>query len=238
MTTIPAPSDLDARAGLLLDMSENAAPQQLGAGDDEGGGSTADARVRRATLLTLELAEDCATKMFTQRVNGPHALEIDPVAIHPTVNEIEIGQAAAKAAIGEKDSEKRAHANRLCAEGLIDLEQALGYILYDRFAGTMPTPLEARGLGKRAADRLPGKKERDRWKEKGKAARKAAKAAGADEEAVAAAGQAARAKAEAAFMSCEVAIRGLERAAEPAPPPPPSAPSMAGWLGLELVTAP
>ena len=105
MTTIPAPSDLDARAGLLLDMSENAAPQQLGAGDDEGGGSTADARVRRATLLTLELAEDCATKMFTQRVNGPHALEIDPVAIHPTVNEIEIGQAAAKAAIGEKDSE-------------------------------------------------------------------------------------------------------------------------------------
>jgi len=88
----------------------------------------------------------------------------------------------------------------LCADGLLDLEQGLGYLLCDRFAGTMPTPVEARRVGKRAAERLPEKKERERWKEKGKAARKAAKAAAADEEAVAAAGQAARDKVEAAFM--------------------------------------
>ena len=49
-------------------------------------------------------------------------------------------------------------------------------------------PLGARGVGKNAADRLPGGKEKEKWREKGKAARKAAKATGADEEAVAAAG--------------------------------------------------
>ena len=185
----------------------------------------ADAHVRRAVLLTRELAVDCAMTMFTQRADGPHALGVDPVAIRPTREEITICQAAAKAALGEKGSEQRAHANSLCADGLLDLEQGLGYLLCDRFAGTMPTPVEARRVGKRAAERLPEKKERERWKEKGKAARKAAKAAAADEEAVAAAGQAERDKAEAAFMSCEVAIRGLERAAEPAPPPPPSVPS-------------
>mmetsp|Transcript_74358 Transcript_74358/g.147766 ORF Transcript_74358/g.147766 Transcript_74358/m.147766 type:complete len:112 (+) Transcript_74358:177-512(+) len=66
MTTTPATSDRVARTGLLLDMSENAAPQQLAAGDDESGGSGADARVHRAALLTLELAEECSTKMFTE----------------------------------------------------------------------------------------------------------------------------------------------------------------------------
>ena len=58
------------------------------------------------------------------------------------MEEITIGQAAVLAALGEKGSEKRAHTNSLCADGLIDLEQGLGYLLCNRFAGTMPTPLE------------------------------------------------------------------------------------------------
>ena len=224
MTTIPASSDRIPCSGLLLDMSENAAPQQLAAGDDGQVDNTADARVRRAALLTLQLAEACATKMFTERADGPHSSAIDLVSVFPTIEEIGIGREAAKAALGEKGSEKRAHANRLCADGLIDLEQGLGYILCDRFSGSMPTPLEARKVGKRAADRLPGKKEKEWWKEKGKAARKAAKAAGADEAAVAAAGQAARTKAEAAFVTTEVVIGGLERATaqQPQPPEPPA----------------
>jgi hypothetical protein len=157
--------------------------------------------------------------MFTKLTNGPHATMTHVISARPTIEEIVIAQAAALAAIGTKGSDKRAHANSLCADGLIDLEQALGYILYDRFAGKMPTPLEARGVGKRAADKPPGKKERERWKEKAKAARQAAKKAGADEEAMAAAGQAARAKAEAAFVEMEVVIGGLERAADASEPP-------------------
>jgi hypothetical protein len=164
--------------------------------------------------------------MFTERTDGPHALSIDPVAVCPTVEEIAIGQAAVLAAFGEKGSEKRSHVNSLCADGLIDLEQGLGYLLCDRFAGTMPTPLDARGVGKRAADRVPGKKETERWKDKAQAARKAARKAGADAEAVSVAGLAARKKAEAAFMTAEVSIRGLERstAPEPEPPEPPAVP--------------
>ena len=49
-------------------------------------------------------------------------------------------------------------ANALTKDGLIDQEQGLGYVLYDRFAGVLPEPLEARGVGKRAADELPEKK--------------------------------------------------------------------------------
>ena len=106
-------------------MSENRALQNLALGDERPVEKT-DARVRRTALLTPRLAEDCATKMFTERADGPHALVIHPVSIFPTIEEIGIGQEAAKAALGEKGSEKRKHANRLCADGMIDLEQALG----------------------------------------------------------------------------------------------------------------
>ena len=204
-------------------MSENAAPENEGPGDGLGG-SIADGRVRRAALLTAALAEDCAIKMFTERADGPHPLNIDPVAAHPTPEEVEICQAAVLGAIGgDKGSEKRARANRLCADGLIDLEQGLGYVLADRFGGWMPMPLEARGIGKRAADRLADKKEKERWKDKAQAARKAARKAGADEAAVAAAGQRARTKAEAAFKTAEAKISGLRAGGselQPAPPTP------------------
>jgi hypothetical protein len=91
----------------------------------------------------------------------------------------------------------------------------------------MPMPLEARGVGKNAADRLPSGKEKEKWKDKGKAARKAAKATGADEVAVAAAGLAARTKAEAAYMTTETSIKGLERMpGEPETQPEPPAPEL------------
>ena len=212
-------------------MSENAAPVNQGTGDENGEGVSADGRVRRAALLTRELAEDCAKKMFAERSDGPHALDIDLIAVRPTVEEIMIGQAGVLAALGEKGSDKRAHANRLCADGLIDQEQGLGYVLCDRFGGNMPSPLKARGVGKNAAIKtVPDQKTKERWKDKAKAARQAARKAGADEEAVAAAGQAAREKAEAAFVTTEVSIKGLERATAPPPeppePPPPAVPPM------------
>ena len=112
MTTIPATSDRPRCSGLLINISENAARVNQETGDESGGAAPADGRARRAALLTTELAEDCATKMFTERADGPHALNIDLVAICPTVEEIAIGQKAVAAALGEKGSEKRAHANR------------------------------------------------------------------------------------------------------------------------------
>ena len=165
------------------------------------------------------MAQECATKLFTLHAEGPHASEVVSVYGRPTPEEILFAQAGVLAAIGEKGSEKRARANSLCADGLIDLEQGLGYVLFDVFKSELPSPKLAREIGKRAADKPPGKREKERWKEKAKAARQAAKKAGADEEAVAAAGKAARDKAEAAFIRAEVNILGLG-AASPAPPPP------------------
>ena len=65
-------------------MSENRALQNIALGDERPVEKT-DARVRRTALLTPRLAEDCATKMFTERAEGPHALVIDPVSIFPTI---------------------------------------------------------------------------------------------------------------------------------------------------------
>ena len=219
MTPIPTLTDHLLCSDVVLIMSENAAPQNQGAGDESSAVIGADGPRRRVKLLTTELAQECATEMFTQLANGPHSTKAELIFAQPTIEEIGIAQAAVLVAIGEKGSEKRAHANSLCADGLIDLEQGLGYVLCDRFAGMMPSPIDARGVGKRAADKPAGKKEKERWKEKAKAARQAARKAGADDEAVAAAGQAARAKAEAAFVEAEVTIGGLERPAD-APEPP------------------
>ena len=229
MTPIPTLTDHLLCSDVVLIMSENAAPQNQGAGDESSAVIGADGPRRRVKLLTTELAQECATEMFTQLANGPHSTKAELIFAQPTIEEIGILQAAVLVAIGEKGSEKRAHANSLCADGLIDLEQGLGYVLCDRFVGVMPSPIGARGIGKRAADKPAGKKEKERWKEKAKAARQAARKSGADDEAVAAAGQVARAKAEAAFIEMEVAISGLERpsdspmppvAAVPEPPPP------------------
>jgi hypothetical protein len=63
---------------LGLIMSENAARENQGAGDDSGGGAPADGRVRRAALLTAELAEDCTTKMFRSPMDGPQLCQCWP----------------------------------------------------------------------------------------------------------------------------------------------------------------
>ena len=54
--------------------------------------------------------------MFTVQANGPQASVLDPFTNFPTREEIENAQKAVLASIGEKGSEKRAHANSLCAE--------------------------------------------------------------------------------------------------------------------------
>lgn len=52
-------------------MSENAAPQNLEAGEADAADICANGAQRREKLLTTELAEECATKMFMQCAGGP-----------------------------------------------------------------------------------------------------------------------------------------------------------------------
>ena len=91
-------------------MSENEAPQKHGAGDGSTASSSAYRRVQREALLTTELAEICATKMFMLRADGPHATEVPTFAGRPTPEEVVIAQAAVLAAIGEKGSVLYLHA--------------------------------------------------------------------------------------------------------------------------------
>ena len=107
MTPIPASCGRLLCSGLVLIMSENAAPQDLGAGDHSPTSTCADGPRRRAKLLTTELAVECATKMFAQRADGLHATEAELISVYPTIEEIAIVQAAVLEAIGEKGSEKR-----------------------------------------------------------------------------------------------------------------------------------
>jgi len=115
MTPIPASCDRLLRSDVVPIMSENAARQNQGAGDHHQASICADVLPRRAKLLTTELAEECATKLFTERADGPHASNLDFISIRPTVEEIVIAQAAVLGAIGERGSDKRARANSLCA---------------------------------------------------------------------------------------------------------------------------
>ena len=91
-------------------MSENQAPRENGAGDDLSATSATNARGQREAVLTAELAEDCATKMFMLRADGPHATEVPTFAGRPTPEEVVIAQAAVLAAIGEKGSVLYLHA--------------------------------------------------------------------------------------------------------------------------------
>jgi hypothetical protein len=179
--------------------------------------------VRRAALLARDAAEECAEAMFLRRAGGPHPSGSLPVADYPTIEEIAIGQAAVAVKIGEKGSEERARASQLAALGTIAKEEALGFWLCDRFRGAVPSSQRAHAIAKVATDRLPPRKEKDRWKEKARQARKAAEKRGADGDEVAAAGQRAAAAARAAFEQVEVDL-GMER--PPAGPPAPEPPSV------------
>ena len=161
--------------------------------------------------------------MFLRRAGGPHPSGSLPVADYPTIEEIAIGQAAVAVKIGEKGSEERARASQLAALGTIAKEEALGFWLCDRFRGAVPSSQRAHAIAKVATDRLPPRKEKDRWKEKARQARKAAEKRGADGDEVAAAGQRAAAAARAAFEQVEVDL-GMER--PPAGPPAPEPPSV------------
>ena len=85
-------------------MAKNQAPRENGAGDDDTASSSSDVRVHQAALLTAELAENCATNMFTLHADGPHATNVPTIAGRPTIEEIIISQAGVLAAIGEKGS--------------------------------------------------------------------------------------------------------------------------------------
>ena len=183
--------------------------------------------VRRAALLAQDAAEDCAEAMFLRSAGGPHPSGSLPVADYPTIEEIAIGQAAVAVKIGEKGSEERARASQLAALGTIAKEEALGFWLCDRFLnrfrGAVPSSQRAHAIAKAATDRLPLKKEKGRWKEQARQARKAAEKQGANGDEVAAAGQRAAAAARAAFEQVEVDL-GMER--PPAGPPAPEPPSV------------
>ena len=161
--------------------------------------------------------------MFLRRANSPHPSGTLPVANFPTPEEIVAGQAAVKAAIGEKGSEQRAHASQLAALGMIAKEEALGFWLCDRFGGAFPSSKTAHLIGKRAAERLPGAKEKSKWKEAARRARKAAEQQGEEGDAIAAAGKQAAADARDLFEQTEFSV-DMERPAEPPAPTPPTAP--------------
>ena len=185
-----------------------------------------EAGAERDALVAEADALACARMLFLAREGGPHRSGVPTVAELPTRDEILIGEAAVKEVLGEKGSEKRAAANKLSARGLIDLEEGLGHWLADRFIGKLPADEElARALSKRASDKLPGKKEKGKWKELARQARRKAEKGGADAEAAAAAGVQARDEAERRFMRTVVEIdfaaAGLAAAPEPAPAPAP-----------------
>ena len=216
-------------------MSENEQRNANGAGDDE---STvvkvtgSEAGVERDVLVTKEAALECARSLFLAREGGPHRSGAPTVAELPTRDEVLIGQAALKEVLGDKGSEKRAAANALSARGLIDLEEGLGYLLADRFVGQLPADEErARGVGKRAADKLPTKKEKEKWREKGRQARQAAEKRGESAEAVAAAGAQAKVDSERRFLrkliDPDFQKAGLAAATPAAPAPTAPAPAPA-----------
>ena len=116
MASIPALFGHVLCAGKVLIMSDDAALAQHRAGDDKASAAGPSAGARREALLTSELALGCSLFMFTVQANGPQASVLDPFTNFPTREEIENAQKAVLASIGEKGSEKRAHANSLCAE--------------------------------------------------------------------------------------------------------------------------
>ena len=161
--------------------------------------SRSEELVRRQSRVTQEAADEVENSMFLSRAGGPHPSGIPCLEDFPTPEEICAGQAAVKAAIGEKGSEQRARAAQLADLGMIAREEALGYWLSDRFRGAFPSSPKAFLIGKRAAERLAGAKEKQKWKEKARQARKQAEKRGADGDAVAAEGQQAAATARAIF---------------------------------------
>ena len=61
---------------MVLIIPEKAASTQHAAGDDTSTSSSADVQVQREALLTEELAESCAMKMFTLHADGSHLSQV------------------------------------------------------------------------------------------------------------------------------------------------------------------
>ena len=184
------------------------------------------ALVSRQLQLTPEAAEACSEMMFMRRTGGPHPSQTLPVANHPTFEEIVIVKAAILAIIGENHSEKRKQANKLSKRGLLDQEEALGWLLCDRFNRVFPASEKAaRLIAKTANDRAPSQKEKERWKLLARRSREAAKLGNASEDAVAAAAKAASEGGRLAYLQVEVALKAVPSRGEIIAPPPPAAPT-------------
>ena len=178
------------------------------------------ALVSRQLQLTPEAAEACSEMMFMRRTGGPHPSQTLPVANHPTFEEIVIVKAAILAIIGENHSEKRKQANKLSKRGLLDQEEALGWLLCDRFNRVFPASEKAaRLIAKTANDRAPSQKEKVRWKLLARRSREAAKLGNASEDAVAAAAKAASEGGRLAYLQVEVALKAVPSRGEIIAPP-------------------
>ena len=158
-----------------------------------------------------------------QRADGPHPSGPPPVANRPTLEEIIDLQSVIAAAIGVKGSDLRQKANKLAKLGMIALEEALGFALCDRFGGALPSSEDAIRFAKRAVDKLPKAKQKAKWREKARVARKVAREAGAAPEAVEAVGRKVEADARDHFCRSEVDL-GLPQLVKPVAPAPPIAP--------------
>ena len=204
--------------GSIIVMTKSGARAESGGGDQTSTSRSSELRMCRPPQLQPEQAIETAVNMFMKRAGGPHSAIVINLSGRFTPREISIIQDAVVEAIGERDTEKRARANALCEDGMIDLEQALGYFLFDGSTGKLPSIDESRTVGKNAAKLKASEKEKEKWKAKGKAAREKAKKAGLNEEAMAAARKAARNEAEADYLDTEVKIFGITSPRLPEPP--------------------
>ena len=191
-----------------------------------------DELICRARRLTLEAAEECTRLMFMLCAGGPHPSQLPPIANYPTFEEITTAKAAIIKVIGEKGSDKRKQANEISKRGLLDQEEALGWVVCDRFNAVYPSDEKAaRDVAKRANDKAPNKKVKEGWKRAARQAREAAQATGAAEDKVAAAGVAATAVAKLHFGQREADLKVGSRGEQllqslpiplpPLPSPPP-----------------
>ena len=214
MTACPSTDARLLLADALQALSDAAGSNDLGAGVDRSSATSlvtgSETVIQRASRVAQEAATEVALAMFLRREGGPHPSGVPPVADFPTPEEIVAGQAAVAAAIGEKGSEQRARACQLATLGMIAKEEALGFWLCGVFRGAFPSSKQAFAIGKRAAERLAGPKEKAKWKEARRKARRAAEVQGAEGDSVAEAGKQAAAAARLKFEQTEVDV-GMER---------------------------
>ena len=89
MTTCPSTDAQLLLADVLSNTSDDLGRVYLGVGVDAasatGTASASEAKIRRASRVAQDAANEVATAMFRQRADGPHPSGLPPVADYPTV---------------------------------------------------------------------------------------------------------------------------------------------------------